>query len=259
MAQGDRVIKTVLSHWSIWAALATVAALEWGFMAWFQPPVTMAAAALGLGALSLVAWPLLFVRTETFTKRLYRLPDELKAAQQEKLRTLEGDFEELAFEQGAAQLRLLRDKIDNLTEVLKRRLNAGELTYGRYLAMAEQVYLSALDNLHEAAVALRSVSTIDSDYIQARLSELRDTRDPSSDQEREFTALRSRSALFDEQKQRVDRLIAQNESAMTVLDQTATALAETRTEKGHASMDAESAMVELEALAKRVGKYAATK
>ncbi len=129
--------------------------------------MTMMAVALGLGALSLVAWPLLFVRTETFTKRLYRLPDELKTAQQEKLKTLEDDFEELAFEQGAAQLRLLRDKIDNLAEVLKRRLNAGELTYGRYLAMAEQVYLSALDNLNEAAVALRSVSTIDSDYIEA--------------------------------------------------------------------------------------------
>lgn len=259
MAQGDRLFKALLSHPLTWVAVATVMALEGAFMTWFRPSLTMTAAALALGALSLGLWPLLCLRSPALTERLYRLPKELALEQQAKLQALARDFQELEFEQGAAQLRLLKQKFDNLAEVLKRRLNAGEMTYGRYFAMAEQVYLSALDNLHEAAVALRSVSTIDPDYIQARLQELRKTRAPSSDQDQEFTALRNRSTLFDEQRQRVDRLIAQNEAAMTVLDKTSTALAETKTDKAHAAMDAESAMAELELLAKRVSKYATTR
>ena len=46
---------------------------------------------------------------------------------------------------------------------------------------------------------------------------------------------------------------------MTVLDKTSTALAETKTDKAHAVMDAESAMAELEILAKRASKYATTR
>jgi hypothetical protein len=252
MAQGDSVIKAALTHGLTWAAAATVVALEAGFIAWFQPSLAMTAAALGLGVALLALWLPLLVRSEAFAKGMMRLPEEFEAEQREKLKILTSDFEELAFEQGGAQLRLLKEKIDNLAEVLKRRLNAGELTYGRYLGMAEQVYLSALDNLHESAVALRSISTIDPDYIEGRLDELRSNRSPTSDQEREFTALQSRSALFAKQRQRVDGLIAQNEAALTVLDKTASALAETKMSKGHADMDAESAMAELEpALSKR--------
>jgi hypothetical protein len=258
MAQGDSVIKAALTHGLTWAAAATVVALEAGFIAWFQPSLAMTAAALGLGVALLALWLPLLVRSEAFAKGMMRLPEEFEAEQREKLKILTSDFEELAFEQGGAQLRLLKEKIDNLAEVLKRRLNAGELTYGRYLGMAEQVYLSALDNLHESAVALRSISTIDPDYIEGRLDELRSNRSPTSDQEREFTALQSRSALFAKQRQRVDGLIAQNEAALTVLDKTASALAETKMSKGHADMDAESAMAELELLAKRTGRYAST-
>ncbi len=45
---------------------------------------------------------------------------------------------------------------------------------------------------------------------------------------------------------------------MTVLDKTATALAETKTGKGQATMDPKAAIAELERLAKQAGAYAAT-
>lgn len=259
MAAGSRVIKSVLLQPLTWAAMATLGGLEWAFFAWFQPTPIMSAVALATGALSALTWPVVFTRSEAFARALYRWPDELASQQEEKLRTLKGDFEEFGYAQGSSQLKMLREKIDNLAEVLKRRLHAGELTYGRYLGMAEQVYLSALDNLHEVAVALRSVSTIDRSYIDSRLDELRQAAGRSDEQARELSALEKRGSLFEEQQQRIASLMAQNESAMTVLDKTATALATTRTEKGHASMDAEAAMVELERLAKRVGKYAATR
>jgi hypothetical protein len=50
--------------------------------------------------------------------------------------------------------------------------------------------------------------------------------------------------------------LAQNETAMTLLDKTAGILADTKTEKGQASVDAETAMMELERIAKQTNKYA---
>ena len=256
MTQGDHILKTLLSYWLTWLALAAVVALEIGFFVWFRPPVLMALVALALGLVCAAAWPLLFVRSTSFIRRLHRAAEEREESQQEKLQTLVNDFDDLDFSQGASQLQLLREKFENLSEIMKRRLKSGELTYARYLGMAEQVYFSALDNLHEVAVSLRSVSTIDPNHIEQRLLELRDDDEQTGEQKEEFDALRRRASLYEDQQQRVTRLIAQNETAMTVLDKTATALAETKTEKGHASMAAESAIAELEILAKRVGSYA---
>ncbi|MBE9554687.1 MAG: hypothetical protein IMF05_14585, partial [Proteobacteria bacterium] len=219
----------------------------------------MAGAALGLGVLCLLLWVPIFLRSAAFSTSIYEWIEAQEAAQLAKLETLAADFDELAFDNGRAQLRLLRDKLEGLTQVLKRRLDSGEMTYGRYLGMAQEVYGAALDNLHEVAVALRSVSTIDPGYLQKRLGELEHERQRSDDHERELKALRDRDTLLEDTNRRVAQLMAQNESALTVIDQTSAALAATRTEQGHATLDAETAMAELEQLAGRAGKYAASR
>ena len=256
MPLASRVTNFVLSDLRTWLALAVVIGLEAAFFGWFRPSLPMMIAALALGGVAVVAWPLMFVRSESFARRFYEVPEAVQADQEVKLQALATDFDEFEFAQGSAQLRMLREKFENLSEIMKRRLNAGELTYARYLGMAEQVYLSALDNLNEVAVALRSVSTIDPDYIQSRLRELSSSEQGSGEQHGEFAALQERHSLYDDQQQRVMQLIAQNETAMTVLDKTATALAEVKTGKGQASMDAEAAIAELERLAKQAGAYA---
>lgn len=259
MAQGNGAIRTTFTHSLTWAAMAVVAGLEVGFFYWFRPSLIMAGAALGLGLLCLLLWVPIFLRSAAFSKSVYRWIEAQEAAQLAKLERLAADFDELAFDKGGAQLRLLRDKLESLTQVLKRRLDSGEMTYGRYLGMAQEVYGSALDNLHEVAVALRSVSTIDPAYLRERLGELENEQQRSGDHERELKALRERGTLLEDTNGRVTRLIAQNESAMTVIDQTSAALAATRTEQGHATLDAETAMAELEQLAQRAGKYAASR
>ena len=256
MASADRVTRLLLSSPLTWLVIATVIGLEGAFFVWFQPSLIMLGAALALGVASLVAWSVIFRKSDNFLRQLYSWADDLESIRKEMMATLSSDFEELGFEQGNVQMKQLHEKFRNLVEVLKRRLNAGELTYGRYLAMAEQVYLSAIDNLQEVAVTLRSVSTIDRDHIERRLGEIRNTGAPTPEQEQEFIALQSRDSLLDEQTGTATRLIAQNEAAMTVLDQTAAALAKARMGKGHADMDADMAMEELEMLANRAGKYA---
>lgn len=259
MAQGNSAIRTTFSHYLTWAALAAVAGLEVAFLQWFRPSLLMTAAVLGLGVLCLLLWIPMFLRSAVYAKSVYRRVEAREATQLAKLERLADDFDELSFAKGGAQLRLLRNKLESLTQVLKRRLDSGEMTYGRYLGMAQEVYGSALDNLHEVAVALRSVSTIDSGYLRKRLGELEGEQQRSDDHERELKALRDRGTLLEDANRRVTQLIAQNESALTVIDQTSAALAATRTEKGHATLDAETAMAELEQLARRAGKYAASR
>jgi hypothetical protein len=259
MAQGNSAIRTTFTHYLTWTAIAVVAGLEVGFFQWFRPSLIMAGVALGLGVLCLLLWVPMFLRSSAFSTSVYRWVEAREADQLAKLERLAADFDELAFDKGSVQLRLLRDKLENLTQVLKRRLDSGEMTYGRYLGMAQEVYGSALDNLHEIAVALRGVSSIDMDYVESHLDELGRVGIRSTDQEREFKALNERKNLLETTGKRVARLMAQNSSALTVIDQTSVALAATRTEKGHATLDAETAMAELEQLAERAGKYAASR
>ena len=57
--------------------------------------------------------------------------------------------------QPTEQLDALLQKRASLINVLQRRLDAGELTYARYLATSQQVFSSALDNLREVSRRVR--------------------------------------------------------------------------------------------------------
>lgn len=241
-------MRAFLFHPQSWLAGLLVVLLTGSFFLWFQPGPAMGAAMLALAGALLLAWPLILV--------LHRQPADRKADALPDLTQLKADLEELGFARGLDQLALLEEKMDNLTAVLNRRLNAGELTFGRYLQGAREVHLSALDNLHDAAINLRSVSTIRESNIRERLAELGNGKILTREQRGERETLEQRKALLDRQMTKVDDLLAKNESALTVIDNTAAALAETRTSRGHGSTDADTAMRELEALAARAAKYA---
>lgn len=184
------------------------------------------------------------------------LTAEAEAARREKLEDLRADLAKVEAHQGIAQLDLLDQKLAGLIEVLKRRLNAGELTQFRYLDAAEQVYLSAIDNLHEIYIALTSVGTIDREHIEKRLRELRALGSQAASAITQIDALSQSRTMLEQQTARVETLFAQNEQAMTTLDHAATALADARINKGQASVDIDSALSELERLARRAGSYA---
>ena len=99
---------------------------------------------------------------------------------EQDLATLADDLQRVGSHQGLEQLKQLRAKLDGFSQVLEHRMSAGEVTFARYQGMAEQVFLVAIDNLHEIAVTLTSVGTIDRDYLDERLAELR--RDGATDE-----------------------------------------------------------------------------
>ena len=121
-----------------------------------------------------------------------------------------------------------------------------------FFSTTSTLNLAALDNLSEVAVAERSISAIDTKYIDSRLGELLEQDGESALSERE--SLNDRRSLREDQEKRVTDLLAQNESAMTMIDRTATALADAPI--GKKPQDAEAAMAALQEMAERASKYA---
>ena len=143
------------------------------------------------------------------------------------------------------QLNQFQTKYSNVRQILKQQLNPSELTYHRYQALIEQVYLSALDNLEAAVLAKQSISQIDVEAIQLRLSQ-----EKTSD----YQSLQQRLVLYEQQSQRIDAYLKRNEEALTALDQVAIQLANLQTQ-AKSITDLETAINELTQLVSRTQNH----
>lgn len=245
--------RAVLSYPPTWIAVALLIAGVWLIVRWIEPSGALVVVLLVLVAVAVVAWPL----TMTATGRLAELQfpvARVEPVDPRLLAALGEELDGLDDSQPAEQLAALEHKRATLGKVLARRLDRDELTYARYLGAAEQVYQTALDNLHEVAVAHQSISTIDESYIDRRLEELATDDSDAVASDRERTTLEQRRTLRATQRKRIAELMAQNEAALTALDRTTTALAEVPI--GKRPEDAEAAMAALEELAGRASMYA---
>ncbi|MDD5036554.1 MAG: hypothetical protein PHE55_17560 [Methylococcaceae bacterium] len=178
---------------------------------------------------------------------------QLQSERTAKTAQLVEKLREVRSRQGIHQIRLLNGKFRNFQEILAQKFSPGELTYGRYLGIAEQVFLASLDNLERVFLALKSIATVDPDEQQQRLQELE--RDDSKIAAEEAETLRQRLKLRQEQIERVQKLLLQNEKALTEIDHVTTQVATVVTEKGRAELALEPAMEELRRLAERAQDY----
>lgn len=221
-------------------------------------PASFFVFAASCGAISFCGWILnkyvrgqhiAFEHTKMLRQLLHNQVDAVLAS-------LESELKELGAEQGVEQLKKLKEKFDNLEHVLKVQLNEGELTYGRYLGTAEQVYTGAVNRLKEIAVVLRSIHTIDVKGVTNHIKLLESGANKSEDTEREIAALRERLALHTAMEQKVRDFLTTNEVAMTALDNTAVAIAQIGSADG---VTLEDSMLELAELARRASKYSVIK
>jgi len=179
----------------------------------------------------------------------------LAGRREEVIRNLRTELETLGYPEGLSQLARLQERYRAFAGLLGRKLSPNELTYGRYLGMAEQVFLAGLDNLQRIVDTLSGIRTIDVAYIGRRKEELERVGKPSETQRRELETLQDRLVLRQNQLDKVHRWQAQNEQAMTQMDQTMAAIAAMTTVHGHAATDLETAMRELQTLAARASEY----
>ena len=245
--------RAVVSYPPTWVAVVVLGATVWLVLEVIDPPGIFVGVLIGLAVVAAVAWPFTMSATGTLSKLQFEVP-RVEEIDPQEIATLRAELDALTDTQPAEQLDALLQKRQSLINVLQRRLDAGELTYARYLATSQEVFSSALDNLHEIALASESISTIDETYIDRRLAELEGDDSDVESADRERATLERRRELRHTQRRKIAQLLAQNESALTALDRTTTALADVPI--GKKPEDADAAMAALEELADRAAKYA---
>lgn len=257
------VLKKGFSHWltlypPVFGILGGLVAWLFGFTLLFY----MGAGVFFMGVLSLMIN--IFLRSGAIeSKYIQMLNEQLKKHSELVLVSLEGDLEECASLKGAErfalqgkeQFKRIKQKYENVQDLLGRKLNTGELTYGRFSGAAEQAYLSTLDNLKRVVAILKSAGTIDQEYIEKRLKELRSVGNPDEEEQQEIEALERRLSLRKDQFKKVSRLLMSNEKAMTQMEETTAKIAEMETDGKLAVTDFETAIEELQEVAKNASIY----
>ncbi len=254
-AINKNVLKSTIEHPTVLIPTA-IGGLGLAALALIEPSVIfMVIAGVGslLGALS---WGANFsLRRDFFAKRyIERVAKQVEEMRIEKTQALQALLGDVQSEQGMTQFARSQEKFQAFEQMLNKKLNPTELTYSRFMGMAEQVYLSILDNLTDVANIMQSLKAIDAGYVYDRLKEVEgQSMDEHAHQEQ--GALKKRLELRESQEDKVRQLLAQNEEAMTQMDLTIASVAAMRTDGQQASMDMESAMAELGRLASRAKNY----
>jgi hypothetical protein len=209
------------------------------------------------GGIGIVAWlwDNTLRRERHANAYVHELHQILALRTQASLASLQAELEEVGERDGLDQLQRLKRKYEAFEGLLRRKLNDGELTFGRYLGMAEQLYLGGLDNLTTIANIRRGLNAINAQRIAQRTDRIAGDGHIDTTEQQELDALTRRKALMERQRANVTGLLSQNEMAMTKLDEVMAAIASLNLGDRRASMDMEQAMSELEELARRSADY----
>lgn len=206
----------------------------------------------------------IFFRNEAIAGQYIKeLNKRLKAHEKEVLQNLEKDLNVLSeidgardmAVQGVQQFSKIKEKYQNVRELLEEKFSANEMTFARFIGSAEQVYLGTLDNLRQVAATLKSVSSIDRAYIRQKLDDFSEKPEKKAADPTQIQALQKRLALWEEQIRLANDLLAKNEEAMTKMEETTFAVSSLNTGASFGETDLESAMAQLQELAKQAPIY----
>lgn len=128
----------------------------------------------------------------------------------------------------------------HVLDVLGSKFDVRELTFERSRSMVSEVCLSAVDTLSAMGSLAAGVAEIDAAFVRRRLQR-KGERLPSEERE----ALQRRLDLVDDTERRLRDLSAQNEAALTTLDNAAVAMARVETGRPQASVAADQALQDL--------------
>ena len=218
-------------------------------------PVLVGGAVVGGGVALLALGVNCLFRRDFFASRyLESAHQSLVAYRAALLQNLEADLAEVKAREALAQLERFGEKRKTFEEVLDDKLGRKELTHARFLGIAEQVYLSAMDNLRQVALEKKSAGTVDESYIRGRIKAL-SAGELSKARKDELVSLEQQLELGAKHHASVEGLLAQNEQALAQLDQALAAITEMKTGSTQSSVSMETAMSDLQHVASRAGAY----
>ena len=181
---------------------------------------------------------------------LEKLHLQMQQERDQKLTQIQQELNSINANEAKQQLSLFHNKFENFKSILVKKFDEKELTFNRYLGIAEQVFLAGLDNLENYYLTLKSISAVNVEQLRDRLSSLDADQDAI-----EIDALQKRLDIYQQQLEKVNVIKQQNEIALTELDHVTSKLANVQTKKGLADLDMDNAMEELARMARRAEEY----
>jgi hypothetical protein len=232
---------------SVTAGLGAFAGALFGF--------NLVLGAILLGGVTLAAGGFLtefgFRREKNVKSILLEANREMERERQHIIDVLHEEIDDETLPNARNQLIEFKTKFDTFVDVLDDRFVPGELTFIRYLSVAEQVYLSGLDNLRNAVISCKAIQSTDPEELNRRLNQLQDTRSDTI----ERAALTDRLRGYEETRTEIGELLVLNEKALAVLDNVTQKIARTQVNKGMADGDTESAVGELQRMGALLARY----
>ena len=224
------------------------AALVWG------SPLLVGAAAVAGGTAVAALVTNFFGRHDSIAgSYLESVRQRMARERQAHIADLGEDLKEVKAPDAVRQLERLVEKMGVFHTVLGERLSTGELTFARFSAIAEAVFLSGVDNLRAVHLAAKSLQAIDEAYLAKRLQEV--SRPNSGDADGEEKGLRDQIEHARLLRERIRNRLGQNERALAELDRATAAVGEMKTGADRPSLDMETAMQELARIAQRSASY----
>ncbi len=154
------------------------------------------------------------------------------------------------------QLEQFRNKINVFIEILNLKFpDKNQLTYNRYYTIAQEVFLSGIDNLNEVLLIHRTLDAIDLDYIERSLQRL-EKREQDTSAKRERSSLLLSKQQYLDQQQELKNLMAQNEEALSKLDEAIVQVQDIKRSAGNESqLDMEASIEQLHRIAQQSYKF----
>jgi hypothetical protein len=217
-------------------------------------PLVFGAAMLAGGAAAAALAANYFVRHDRIAgSYLAEVRRQMAAERGARITDLAADLKEVKSIEAGRQLDRFADKSATFQAVLSERLSPQELTFARFSAIAEAVFLAGIDNLRAIHLSLKTLQAIDERYIRERLGQLE--KDKGGGRDSETKGLQDQLAQATSLRERVRARLGQNELAIAELDRATAAIGEMRTGSDRPTLDMESAMQELARIAQRSAEY----
>lgn len=215
-----------------------------------SPWLAGASAVAGGAALAALAANVFLRHDRIAGDYLKAVRERLMRERQAHIADLGQDLQEVGVSEATHQLERLGGKMDVFHTVLGERLSSTELTFERFSAIAEAVFLSAVDNLRDVHLAAKSLQAVDEDYLRRRLRQVQ-----AAGAEAEEKGLRDQLEHARLLRERIAARLGQNERAMAELDRATAAVGDMKTGASRPTLDMETAMQELARIAQRSASY----
>ena len=248
--------KSILDNWFVGASIGTIpVGILTAILLGTEIGIPIIAGALLLGG-GTWAWKRFFRGDKFLDKYRDHLRQLLDEDTERRRHELQQSLEAYGNKHACEQLEQFQTKIKVFIEILDMKFpDKSQLTYNRYYTIAQEVFLSGIDNLNEVLLIHKTLDAIDMDYIERSLQRI-GRREQDTATKRELNSLMQSKQQYLDQQQDIKDLMSQNEEALGKLDEAIVQVQDIkRSETREGQLDMEASMEQLHRMSQQSYKF----